>query len=334
VSYNLYISQELINEKTLKEAISRTIMIKISDIKDFLVLLLSPSAFKTRLLPEVQHQSSHLNSLNSDENIEVTYSIKISNSSYNTSYYTSGLKSSLNSGQFSDNVYFYSRQNNISVFKDMVFVSFDFSSELVPTINPSTISSTVNITSRLPTISKTNIPTMINYLTSNNPTTLIPSTVVPSILFATVPTASPSVSPSRNPTVVSSSGPTVVPTIAPSSLPSVVPSVNPTTVPTVSPSVSPSHNSTVAPSSAPSIVPSSLPSVVPSVNPIPTTHLSLTPSIGSTSRSPLDRPTFKPTVTRTVVPSIKPGDPTLTPTCKIYLIDFIKSLILLFIFTL
>jgi len=295
VSYNLYISQVLINEKTLKEAISKTIIIKISDIKDFLVLPLSSSAFKTRLLPEVQHQSSHSNSLNSDEKIEVTYSIQKSNSSYNTSYYISGLKSSLHSGQFIDNVHFYSRQNNITVFKDMVFFSFDFSS-VVPTANPTT-----------------------------------------------VPIASPSVSPSRNSTVAPSSAPSIVPTIAPSSLPRVVPTVNPATVPIASPSVSPSRNSTAAPSSAPSIepniAPSSLPSTVLTVNPTrvptaspsvcpsrnPTTHLSVTPSISSTSRSPTSR---RPTVTRTVVPSIKPGDPTLTPTCKIYLIDHIKSLIL------
>ena len=292
----MYISQELINEKTLKEAISRTIIIKISDIKDFLVLPLSSSAFKTRLLPEVQHQSSQSNSLNSVEKIEVTYNIQISNSSYNTSYYISGLKSSLHSGQFIDNVHFYSRQNNISVFKDMVFFSFDFSS-----VVPSTYSASVvptQVVSAQPTQVVSAQPT---HIVSAQPTHI--ASAQPTHVALVLPTQV--VSPSLNPTVAPSSAPSIVPTIAPSSLPSVVPTVNPSTVPTASPSVCPSRN--------------------------PTTHLSVTPSISSTSRSPTSR---RPTVTRTVVPSIKPGDPTLTPTCKIYLIDYIKRLILLLIFTL
>jgi hypothetical protein len=205
VSYNLYISQVLINEKTLKEAISRTIMIKISDIKDFLVLPLSSSAFKIRLLPEVQHQSSHSNSLNSDEKIEVTYSIQISNSSYNTSYYISGLKSSLHSGQFIDNVHFYSRQNNITVFKDMVFFSFDFSS-----VVPSTYSASVAPSSApfiVPTIAPSSLPSTVP---SVNPTAILTSTIIPTTHLSVTPSIS---STSRSPT---SRRPTVTRTVVPS----------------------------------------------------------------------------------------------------------------------
>jgi len=245
----------------MKEIIAKAINIPIRDITDFKV-----DRYSQQLKLHSHHSRPDFVSrnLNNIDQIEISYSLNISNSLYNISYYISTLKNVVDTGQFIDNLHSYFQQYNfnISTFKDIASVRIFFSSEQIPTPQP------IMIISRLPTIYNSNIPMIIDYLTTSP--TILSSTIIPSVL-----NASPQPS-------------TIIPSLYPTNMPS-----------------------TSTKSFYPTIQPTQYISVIPSI------YKSFTPSIHSTSRTPVIKPSYPPTYTRSLVPSVKPGDPTFAPTGKI-----------------
>ncbi len=215
---------EMVLRKTIINAIGG---VTISDILDFSVGNSFSSSFKMNSLRSRRELLFDVQN-NADE-LKVSYDIHTFSSSHDTNYFISVLEASVESGQFINLIKFYSPENNVSTFEDMVSTSIVCTSKLVPSVHPSPSSpfpTTININSIL-------------YNASS----------FPSMYTSDIPTNSPLIHSSSSPISNTSTGiptsfnnsslPTIVPSIVPSKAPHVRPSYKPSTALSIAPSVRP-----------------------------------------------------------------------------------------------
>ena len=108
-----------------------------------------------------------------------------------------------------------------------------------------------------------NIPDSVYDISYNSTnitnTTLLISSVYPTLGPTTSPTMTPSMAPTFNPTVTPSMAPTISPTVSPTVTPSMAPTFNPTVTPSMAPTVSPTVSPTLTPSFSPTLNPTLTP---------------------------------------------------------------------------
>jgi hypothetical protein len=114
-----------------------------------------------------------------------------------------------------------------------------------------------------------------------------------------------------------SSSPTIAPFIAPSIYGTVIPSSNSPIINSLSPStdMSTSFNDSPLPTIAPTISSTSISTIKSSC---PTVAV---PTNYPTSKAPHVKPSYIPSAALSIAPSVRPGDPTLTPSGKMMIVQ-------------
>ena len=273
--------------------------VTISDILDFSVGTSFSSSLKEDSLSYTTRRELLFDVQSNADKFQVSYDIYTFSSAHDTNYFISVLEMSVETGQFINLVNFYSLQNNVSTFQDMVSISIVCTSKLVPSVQPSpslSLSTTINNT--LIIYNASSIPSVCN---SNN-SSLLPSSISP-IINSSLPSTD------------------ILPTIAPS----IAPSIDQTVIPS---SISPITNSSPLPSDmSTSFIDSPLPTIAPTIR---TTSISTiksscptvaVPTNCPTSKAPHVKPSYKPSTTLSIAPSVRPGDPTLTPSGKMIIVQ-------------
>ena len=210
--------------------------VTISDILDFAVTSYSSSLKVNSPSPTTRRELFLFDIQSNADELQVSYDIHTFSSVHDTDYSISGLETSVGTGQFVNLVQFYSLENNISTFEDMVSISIVCTSKLVPSVQPSPsspFSTTINNTSIL--YNSSSVPSMYN---SNIPTDI---TIAPSIDHTVCPSSNTPIIYSSSPSteIPTSFNDSSLPTIVPSKAPHIKPSYKPSTALSVAPSVRP-----------------------------------------------------------------------------------------------